>query len=102
MRVGALQDPGDLVGVDRLLVEQQLRQAEVAGESAGRSSGMTFTAPSGPDIARFLTVYNEVAERHARRASRFGIDGLRLFRYARVVATRAAATGSVECPGANE
>ena len=80
-------------------LEVQLRQAEVAGEAAGRESGMTFTAPTAADTARFLAVYNEVAERNARLASRFEVDGLGLFRYARSVVSHAVTTGRVECAG---
>jgi len=83
-------------------LESQLHQAEIAGEAAGRSSGMTFTAPSDADSARFISVYNDVAERNAQRASRYGIDGSSLFRYARAVATRTVATGQVECSGERE
>jgi TRAP-type C4-dicarboxylate transport system substrate-binding protein len=80
-------------------LEEQLRQAEVAGESEGRRAGVIFTGLSDTDVARFITVYNEVAEHNARLAGRFGIDGLRLFRYARAVTANAVATGQVECSG---
>ena len=83
-------------------LDRQLRQAEVAGEAAGREGGMIFTAPSAVDSARFLAVYNEVAEHNARLASRYEIDGLGVFRYARSVVTRAVATGEVECTGEQE
>jgi TRAP-type C4-dicarboxylate transport system substrate-binding protein len=83
-------------------LDSQLRQAQIAGEITGREGGMTFTMPSAADIARFTTVYNQVAERNARRASRYGIDGLRLFRSARAMAAHAAATGQVECSGERE
>ena len=80
-------------------LDQQLRQAEIAGEAAGREAGMTFTTPSAEDSARFLAVYNEVVEDHARRASRFEIDAVRPFHYARAVVERAVATGQVDCAG---
>jgi TRAP-type C4-dicarboxylate transport system substrate-binding protein len=80
-------------------LDSQLRQAEIAGEAQGRKDGMIFTAPTAADTARFLTVYNEVAERNARLASRYEIDGLGLFRYARTVVARAVETGRVECTG---
>ena len=87
------------VAVWERALEEQLRQAEVAGEAAGHESGMTFTAPPEADVERFLAVYNEVAEHRARLASRYEIDGLGLFRYARSVVSRTAATGKLECAG---
>jgi TRAP-type C4-dicarboxylate transport system substrate-binding protein len=87
------------VAVWEQALDRELRQAEIAGETAGHESGMSFTAPSPADAARFLSVYNEVAERNARLASRYGIDALRPFRYARGVVARALATGRVECAG---
>lgn len=87
------------VGVWEHALDEQLRAAEIAGEAAGHQSGMTFTAPSAADTARFLTVYNEVAERNARLATRYEIDALRPFRYARAVIARAKDTGQVECKG---
>jgi TRAP-type C4-dicarboxylate transport system substrate-binding protein len=83
-------------------LDHQLRQAEIAGETAGREGGMEFIAPSAADSEHFLAVYNEVAEHNARRASRFEIDGMRGFRYARSVVARAVATGQVECNGETE
>ena len=80
-------------------LQLQLRDAEVAGEAAGHEIGMTFISPSAADSERFLKVYNEVAERNARMSSRFEIDGLSLFHYARAVVARAVTTGSVECAG---
>ena len=54
-----------------------------ASQAAGHAAGMTFNAPSVADSDRFLAVYNEVAERNARRATRYEIDALRSFHYAR-------------------
>jgi TRAP-type C4-dicarboxylate transport system substrate-binding protein len=78
-------------------LDEQLRAAEVAGETAGHANTMTFIAPSKADAARFLQVYNEVAEQHARDASRYEIDGLSLFHYARSVVGRVTADGPVDC-----
>ena len=80
-------------------LERELRQAQVAGEAAGREHGVTFIAPSDADARRFLVEYNDVAERNARLASRYDIDGLRLFEYARAVVAHAARDGKVECVG---
>ena len=80
----------------------QLREAEVAGTVAGHEDGMAFSAAADADVARFLAVYNEVAERNARLASRYEIDGLGPFHYARAVVARAVATGKVECDGEPE
>ncbi|HET9862856.1 MAG TPA: TRAP transporter substrate-binding protein DctP [Steroidobacteraceae bacterium] len=82
-------------------LDRQLRLAQVAGEVAGRENQVTFTTPSGADVRRFLEVYNEVAERNARLSSRYEIDGLRLFRYARQVVARADG-GAVRCIGEQE
>jgi TRAP-type C4-dicarboxylate transport system substrate-binding protein len=82
-------------------LDQQLRRAQVAGEAAGHENHMTFTTPSDADKRRFLDVYNEVAERNARLAARFEIDGLGLFHYARAVVARAG-DGAVECIGEHE
>ena len=82
-------------------LDQQLRRAQVAGEVAGRENQVTFTTPSDVDNRRFLEVYNEVAERNARLAARYEIDGLRLFHYARAVVARANG-GTVRCNGEQE
>jgi TRAP-type C4-dicarboxylate transport system substrate-binding protein len=82
-------------------LDQQLRRAQVAGEVAGHENQMVFTHPSPADTRRFLEVYNEVAERNARLAARYQIDGLRLFRYARGVVAHAG-SGAVECIGEQE
>jgi TRAP-type C4-dicarboxylate transport system substrate-binding protein len=83
-------------------LDEQLRAAEIAGEAAGHESGMTFTAPTTADTARFLAVYNEIAERNARLATRYEIDALRPFRHARAVIARARETGHVNCQGVGE
>ena len=83
-------------------LDEQLRAAEIAGEAAGHENAMTFIAPSAADTARFLEVYNEVAERNARLASRYEIDGLSLFHYARSVVGRAVAGGAIDCAGENQ
>jgi len=82
-------------------LDQQLRRAQLAGEAAGHENHMVFTTPSDADKRRFLEVYNEVAERNARLAARFQIDGLRLYRYAQTVVARAG-NGTVECTGERE
>jgi len=89
----------DSVAVWEHALERELHQAELAGEASGHEIGMTFISPSAADSERFLAVYNEVAERNARLSSRFEIDGLSLFRYARSVVARAVATGTVDCAG---
>jgi TRAP-type C4-dicarboxylate transport system substrate-binding protein len=80
-------------------LDQQLREAQIAGEKAGREHAMSFVAPSDADVGRFLTEYNAVAEQNARLASRYHIDGLRLFRYARSVVADTVRTGAVDCGG---
>jgi len=80
-------------------LERQLLAANTAGEVAGREKGVIFATPSEADVARFLAVYNEVAELNAGHASRYEIDGLRVFRFARAVVARAVTTGQVECAG---
>ncbi len=80
-------------------LDRQLREAEIAGEAAGHKNGMTFTTPSEADTQKFLAVYNEVAETNARLASRYEIDGLSLFKYARSVVARAMETGQIVCAG---
>ena len=82
-------------------LDQQLRQAQVAGEAAGHENHVTFSAPSDADVRHFLEVYNEVAEHNARLASRYDIDGLRLFHYARGVVARANG-GELRCMGEKE
>lgn len=71
------------VGVWEQALARQLRQAQLAGETAGKEHGMVFIAPSEADSRRFLTIYNQVAEQSARHSDRFGLDGLTLFNYAR-------------------
>ena len=82
-------------------LDQQLRSAQRAGEAAGHANQVTFTAPSEADDRRFHEVYNEVAERNARLASRYDIDGLALFHYARRVVARSDG-GPVRCNGERE
>ena len=82
-------------------LDQQLRRAQVAGEVAGHENQVTFTTPSGADDRRFLEVYNQVAERNAQLSSRYEIDGLRLFHYARAIVARAGG-GAVQCIGEPE
>ena len=67
--------------------------------AVGSVSAATFVAPSDADSRRFLVEYNDVAERNARLASQYDIDGLSLFRYARGVVARAVSDGKVECAG---
>ena len=69
--------------------------------AAGRENRVIFTAPTPADNTRFLEIYNEVAERNARLAARYEIDGLRLFHYAREVVARADG-GTVRCLGETE
>ena len=83
-------------------LERELRQAETAGDLAGHAAGMSFNAPSVADSARFIAVYNEVAERNARLAKRFDIDALRSFHYARAVVARAVSDGQVACGGESQ
>ncbi len=85
------------VGIWEQALARQLHDAQLAGEKAGREHGMTFITPSEADTRRFLTVYNQVAERSARHAERFGLDGLSLFEYARGVTARHDTTGRVDC-----
>jgi TRAP-type C4-dicarboxylate transport system substrate-binding protein len=80
-------------------LDSELRHAQVAGEGAGREHGVTFIPPSDTDATRFIAEYNDVAEQNARLASRYDIDGLRLFKYARAVVARATSDGKVECVG---
>lgn len=89
----------DSVSVWERALDRELRQAEIAGETAGHAAGMSFNAPSVADSERFLAVYNEVAERNARLAKRYDIDALRSFRYARAVVARAVSNGQVACDG---
>ncbi len=79
-------------------LDQELQRAQIAGEAAGRQHEMTFTNLPEADKRRFLDVYNEVAERNARRSVRYEIDGLRLFNYARKVVAHAGG-GPIECLG---
>jgi hypothetical protein len=60
---------------------------------------MTFVTPPESDARRFLATYNEVAERSAANASRYGIEGRKVFEYAREWVAHEAATGKLECPG---
>jgi TRAP-type C4-dicarboxylate transport system substrate-binding protein len=77
----------------------QLRAAQIAGEKYGHELEMTFVTPPESDARRFLATYNEVAERSAANASRYGIEGRKVFEYAREWVAHEAATGKLECPG---
>jgi TRAP-type transport system periplasmic protein len=78
----------------------ELQRAEQAGFAAGREHGVEFNAMPQADVARFLRIYDAHAERGARTARRFGIDGMKSYYHARRLAADAATFGEVVCTGA--
>ena len=86
---------------ERALADELLR-ADRAGETMGREQGMEFNVLPPEEVERFLDVYNQYAERGAQGAQRFGIDGVKTYRYARrlaMQATQAAGSGDIVCTG---
>ena len=65
---------------------QELKKANDSGERAGKEQHMIFTSMSFTEQEKFLATYNQLAEQNAGRLSRFGIDGLNTYRYARKLA----------------
>jgi TRAP-type C4-dicarboxylate transport system substrate-binding protein len=82
---------------------EELARATDAGERAGREHGVQLTAMSGADVERFLSLYDRQAERSAQHAHRFGVDGMKSYRYARELVARAGAhsagRGAIACTG---
>jgi len=76
---------------------QELERAQRAGMAAGREQRVQFTAMAAPEVERFLRLYDQYAERSARGARRYGIDGMKSYRYARKLAARAAGGGGITC-----
>jgi TRAP-type transport system periplasmic protein len=65
---------------------REIKVAEEAGLSAGRAKGVEFHDISPEDQAAFDRIYAQDGETRARQLDRFGIDGLAVFRDARVFA----------------
>jgi TRAP-type C4-dicarboxylate transport system substrate-binding protein len=78
---------------------EETRAAEKAGEAEGRRLGIEFIDIASGEQQRFDELYEAEAERNARDLSRFGIDGLSVFRRARSIARGIARTGKVVCGG---
>jgi len=64
----------------------ELKKANDAGERAGHEQHMQFSSMPAGEQEKFFTVYNELAEQNAQRLSRFNIDGLNTYHYARQLA----------------
>lgn len=64
----------------------ELKKANDAGERAAHEQHMEFTSMPASEQEKFLAVYNKLAEQNASRLTRFNIDGLRTYRYARKLA----------------
>jgi TRAP-type C4-dicarboxylate transport system substrate-binding protein len=81
-------------------LESQLLAAEVAGDQLGQEHGVQYTDPSAADVARFLDVYDQFAERSAEDLRRFDLDGLTTFHHARDLVRRRSPAGDIQCNGA--
>lgn len=81
---------------------EELKAALATGERYGRERGMQFVHWEPAAQARFEAVYNEVAQRSARRLGARGVDGVALFaraqHWTRVAEARPAAERSSLCP----
>ncbi|MEJ2110357.1 MAG: ABC transporter substrate-binding protein, partial [Acidobacteriota bacterium] len=72
-------------------------EADTAGEKEGLRLGVDFIEIAPEDQRRFDVLYEAEGERNARELSRFGIDGLPIFRRARRIALGIEQTGQVTC-----
>lgn len=79
-------------------LNQQLTSAEQAGYAYGRAQGVSFTRIDPADQARFDALYNSKAEQTAKALSRFGIDGLPIFREAQRLIHQTPGGGIPNCP----
>jgi len=78
---------------------KETREAETAGEAEGHRLGVAFIDIAPEEQQRFDVLYEAEGERNARDLSRFGIDGISVFRHARLVARGIERTGKVVCGG---
>ncbi|HEX2583518.1 MAG TPA: TRAP transporter substrate-binding protein DctP [Steroidobacteraceae bacterium] len=64
---------------------KELKKANDAGEKAGHEQHMEFSSMPTGEQEKFLAVYNELAEENAKHLTRYSINGLDTYRYARKV-----------------
>lgn len=64
----------------------ELKKANDAGERAAHEQHMEFVSMSTSEQEKFLAVYNQLAEQNAKRLTRFNLEGLNTYRYARKLA----------------
>ncbi len=76
---------------------RELTKADVAGFEAGREKGVEFHDVSPEAQARFAQIYAADSEARARELSRFGIDGLAIFRDARAMAAQITESKRLQC-----
>ncbi|MFM1885688.1 MAG: hypothetical protein RL026_845 [Pseudomonadota bacterium] len=77
---------------------RQTREAVQRGLETAQRDGVQLQPASAADQARFNQVYTQEAERSARSLSRYGIDGLSVYRTARASVTVA---GEIDCKEPN-
>ncbi len=87
------------VAVWERALEQQLHAAEIAGDTVGRENGVVYTSPSPEDVAQFLAGYELYAGRSAAALSRFDLDGMPTYQYARKLVDYNARHGKIDCNG---
>ena len=85
------------VSVWEQALNTELRTAAESGAASGRQSGVRFTDMPPADAQRFLEIYDDAARHSAERLSRFGIDGLKPYDYARRLATHETADAGISC-----
>jgi len=75
---------------------KELKKANDAGEKAGHEQHMEFSSMPEAEQEKFLAVYNELAEENSKHLSRYNIDGVNTYHYARKVVTQIK-NGSTDC-----
>lgn len=75
----------------------ELQQAELAGFETGRELNVEFNEMSPEDQERFDRIYAADSETRAGTLTRYGIDGLAVFRDARATAAASADSDQVQC-----
>jgi TRAP-type C4-dicarboxylate transport system substrate-binding protein len=76
---------------------EQTQAAVLSGEAQGRQDGVTFLPIAAAEQQRFDQLYEHDAESNAAQLQADGIDDMAVFRQARGIAHRIAASGAVLC-----
>ncbi len=76
---------------------QQTQAAVAAGNEFGQHQGVEFFPIAAAEQHRFNALYDRDGQSNAQALSRYGIDGMAVFSYARRLATGIEQTGQCTC-----